>query len=96
MFGRISRILPSSISTSAGEVADLAVERQHHAALDQDAALRLQVFQLGIATLRVDRPPQQRRRRTGAASAAPARKLRRDVAGARKLPPSSQQVHKQR
>ena len=47
--GRTSRILPSSISTSAvREIADLAVEGQHDAALEQDAALPLQAGQVGV------------------------------------------------
>ena len=49
MFGRTSRILPSSISTSRlREVADLAVERKHDAALDENAARALQAGEVGL------------------------------------------------
>jgi hypothetical protein len=44
------------------EIADLPVERQHHASFEQDAALCLQTGQLGIvAGLGPDRRRQHRR-----------------------------------
>ena len=81
-----------------GEVADLPVERQHDAALDEDAALRLQPGQLGIAAaLGADRRVSIGAAAPAAASAAPAvRKPRREVASARKPLPSSQHAHRQR